>query len=88
MEPEELIFWFAAIVVFAVTVRVLTWLIMHILAGAVALFGYASGQGFVGLVAYSAAWVFLFPVMLVASFAVGLAIRLTCDQETAEDLSL
>ena len=39
--------------------------------GASALFAYAIEQGFVGLIAYIAAWVFLFPLMLVASIGVG-----------------
>ena len=40
--------------------------------GAVALFHYASEQGFVGLVAYVAAWVFMFPIMLVVCVGISL----------------
>jgi lysylphosphatidylglycerol synthetase-like protein (DUF2156 family) len=39
--------------------------------GAITLGAMASAQGFVGLVAYAAAWVFLFPLMLISSIFVG-----------------
>ena len=44
------------------------------IAGAFSLFGFASEQGFVGLAAYVAAWVFAFPVMLVICIGIGLFI--------------
>ena len=41
-------------------------------AGAVFLFAFASEQGFIGLAAYIACWVFFFPVMLIICILVGL----------------
>lgn len=43
--------------------------------GAVAILDTAMEQGFIGLAAYVACWVFLFPVMFVASFIAGLIVR-------------
>ena len=40
--------------------------------GAVIIFGYAGLQGFVGIAAYFAAWVFLFPIMATISIIVGI----------------
>ncbi len=42
--------------------------------GAVALFGFAGEQGFIGLAVYVACWVFFFPVMLVISIIVGIIV--------------
>ena len=39
--------------------------------GAVFLFAFAAEQGFIGLAAYVACWVFLFPVMLVVCIING-----------------
>lgn len=39
--------------------------------GVVLIFGFAAEQGFIGIAAYIACWVFLAPVMLVATFLVG-----------------
>ena len=47
---------------------------VFVFRGAVLLLAFAGAQGFIGLAAYVAAWVFLFPVMLVASFGFGLFI--------------
>ncbi|MEZ5813246.1 MAG: hypothetical protein R3E13_00730 [Alphaproteobacteria bacterium] len=43
-----------------------------LVVGAITLFAFAAEQGFIGLAAYFACWVFLLPVMLVASILVGL----------------
>lgn len=40
--------------------------------GAAGLLGWASEQGFVGVGAYVACWVFLFPFMLAACFIAGI----------------
>ncbi len=48
-------------------------LITYIAVGARVLFEHAADQGFIGLAAYVACWVFLFPIMLVASIAIGIA---------------
>ncbi|KAA0909830.1 hypothetical protein FLO80_19895 [Aquicoccus porphyridii] len=39
--------------------------------GAAWMFAYAAAQGFLGVVAYVAAWVFLFPFMAIASLGLG-----------------
>lgn len=46
-------------------------LLLCALNGAAFLFFLASTQGFVGLAAYVACWVFIFPVMLVICIIVG-----------------
>jgi hypothetical protein len=40
-------------------------------AGAIQIFSFAAEQGFLGIAAYVACWVFMAPVMLVASVIVG-----------------
>jgi|ERR1051326_1352571 hypothetical protein len=40
--------------------------------GALRILAYAAEQGFIGIAVYAACWVFLLPVMLVASFVVGI----------------
>lgn len=40
--------------------------------GAIALFAFAAEQGFVGLAAYVACWVFLLPIMIGACIITGL----------------
>ncbi len=47
-------------------------LLMLAFAGALVLLAFATEQGFIGLAAYIACWVFLFPVMLVLSIIVGI----------------
>ncbi|MFV0360673.1 hypothetical protein [Tropicimonas sp.] len=63
-------FWIAALIVIGLG---LLWLaftaLMLGLTGAVLILGLAAAQGFVGIVAFIAAWIFLFPVMAV--WAVG-----------------
>ncbi len=49
-------------------------LLIAAFGGAVFLFAFAAEQGFVGIAAYIACWVFLFPVMLVICIIVGLFI--------------
>lgn len=53
------------------------WLIRLALIGALALLAFAGEQGFVGLAAYVACWVFFFPVMLVICIIVGFFARNT-----------
>jgi hypothetical protein len=50
-------------------------LLLCALEGALALLAIALAQGFVGIVAYFAAWVFLLPFMLVASVGLGAITR-------------
>lgn len=60
------------------------------LAGALLILGFAGIQGFLGLAAYIACWVFLFPIMLTASVIVGffaaMGHRAEKRQERAENL--
>ena len=58
------------ILVGLVLLGLVIWIGMFIFAGAVVLFAWASQQGFIGVAAYFACWVFLFPFMLIAS-AIG-----------------
>jgi hypothetical protein len=48
------------------------YLIKWLFLGAVILFAWAGESGFVGVAAYFACWVFLFPVMLVGSIIIGM----------------
>ncbi len=48
------------------------WAVKKIFFGAIAIFAWASEQGFLGFIAYFAAWVFLFPLMIIFSFIGGL----------------
>ena len=41
-------------------------------SGAIVLFAFAAEQGFLGIAAYIACWVFFFPVMLIICIIVGL----------------
>jgi hypothetical protein len=43
----------------------------YALAGALQLFGFAAEQGFLGIAAYVACWVFMAPVMLIGCIVVG-----------------
>ncbi len=53
---------------------VVIWLLIAAFGGAVFLFAFAAEQGFIGIAAYIACWVFFFPVMLVICIIVGLFI--------------
>lgn len=48
-----------------------------IIRGALEILAFASEQGFVGLAAYAACWVFMLPLMLVASVVVGVCVTNT-----------
>src|SRR6056297_2637319 len=61
----------ALIVLGLIGVIVAIWFLGRALAGAIFLFAWAMEQGFLGAVAFFAAWVFLLPVMLVSSFVIG-----------------
>ncbi len=58
--------------VLAVTLIVGLSFLAWAVAGAIVLFAFAANQGFVGIAVYVACWVFLFPVMLVASIVLGI----------------
>jgi len=53
------------------------WLLICAIGGALQLFAFAAEQDFLGIIAYIAAWVFLFPVMLVLCAVIGIVRRLT-----------
>jgi len=46
-------------------------LLMLLIGGAVNLFFWASEQGFVGVAAYFACWVFLLPLMIIGCIIIG-----------------
>jgi hypothetical protein len=48
-----------------------------VINGALEILTFASEQGFVGLAAYAACWVFMLPLMLVASVVVGVCVANT-----------
>ena len=47
-------------------------LLALIIIGAIALFAWAAGSGFIGVAVYFACWVFLFPIMLIGSIIMGI----------------
>jgi uncharacterized membrane protein len=49
-------------------------LIKYLFVGAFFLFSWAAEQGFIGVAAYFACWIFLFPFMLTASVITGAVI--------------
>lgn len=62
------------VLVVRLVIRVSRYLLRWKLGGAYILFVWAGQQGFLGVAAYFACWVFLFPIMLVASLIVGFII--------------
>lgn len=60
-----------ALVALLVVLSIAAAVLVYALVGALEMFGWAAGGGFVGIVAFIAAWVFLFPLMAAASVAVG-----------------
>ena len=52
-----------------------------LIAGAVNLFSYAGKQGFVGLAAYVACWVFMAPIMATICILVGLFVLFVIIRE-------
>ena len=44
----------------------------YALAAALAIFAFAATQGFIGIVVYFAAWVFLFPIMFFATLVIAI----------------
>ena len=52
------------------------WLLICAIGGALQLFAFAAEQDFLGIIAYIAAWVFLFLVMLVLCAVIGIVRRL------------
>lgn len=71
MEPWVII---VLIAVGLFTLSLVILLAIAALGGAAYLFYFAIEQGFIGLAAYVAAWVFMFPVMLVISTGIGVFI--------------
>ena len=65
-----------AIILLVVVGLFALWLIIKLgvaaFAGAVVLLAFAGEQGFIGLAAYIALWVFLFPAMLIVCIIIGL----------------
>ena len=66
----------------------LCWKLVRVVwDGAVLIFLFAGAQGFVGVAAYVACWIFMFPVMLVASLIVGLWVVLLARSIEKEERS-
>jgi hypothetical protein len=55
-----------------------------VIEGAIALLAYASEQGFVGIITYFAAWVFLFPLMITLSIVIGVLSTASTISEESE----
>ena len=62
------------VLVVVAVILVALYLAVAFAVGAWALAQFAALQGFVGLAAYAAAWVFLMPVMAIASVIVGIGV--------------
>ena len=85
---EVLVSVLLVVVAFHVLVLALSLVLLFGLAavvGALVLCYFASEQGFIGLAAYVACWVFLFPVMLVISIIIGF-VMLWTDMRKAKQL--
>ena len=61
-----------AIIAMLIALRLPLWVITIVATGAFVLFGYAGEQGFVGVAAFIACWVFIFPVMAALAAIIGL----------------
>ena len=48
------------------------YLLASLVTGAIILFAWATESGFIGVAAYFACWVFLFPIMLIGCIIVGI----------------
>jgi hypothetical protein len=66
-------FWTITMIVAAVVagLTVIAFIFSSLWIGGIVLFSLAAVQGFVGIAAFIACWIFLFPLMLAASFLVG-----------------
>lgn len=71
---ESLLILFFVIIVIACCLGILVLafkLLKMIFVGAILLLAFASEQGFLGIAAYLACWVFLFPVMVIICGVIG-----------------
>ena len=71
---------FLIIVVVLLCVCLLLFLLIFTLSGAISLFAVAIAQGFIGGIAYVAAWVFMFPIMLIVCAILGFLRYLNSDE--------
>ncbi len=78
MEP-----WLIILLVVAafLALGIFIWLCIAAFRGAVFLFAYAGGQGFIGLAVYIACWVFFSPVMLIICIVIGLSLMWESREE-------
>ena len=69
-------FWTIALIVATIGagLAAIAFVLFSIWVGCMVLFGLAAVQGFVGVAAFIACWIFLFPLMLAVSFLVGAVI--------------
>ena len=71
MSGEQWIWIIVLIAIGLVLLGLAFAVLVYGLTGAVLIFGLAAAQGFIGIVAFIAAWIFLFPVMAVWAIAWG-----------------
>ena len=75
-----------AVILLVVVAGVALWLFFVLaragIVGAVLLLEAAGNQGFIGFILYVAAWVFMFPVMLIISIIYGFVARQQEREET------
>lgn len=83
IESNSEILWLIPVALIALVLA--AWLLLRALEGAAVLLVFALAQGFVGLVAFVAAWVFLLPFMLVASVVLGLITRFASASATRRE---
>jgi hypothetical protein len=66
-----------ALIVAGLVALALGWVLLRAaFYGTLAVLGWASEQGFIGIAAFAACWIFIFPVMLVFCIIVGFVVKL------------
>jgi hypothetical protein len=64
MQVTELLMWIAIAVAVLAIIAIAIGVLISSFTVALLLFAWAAGQGFIGVAAYFACWIFMFPVML------------------------
>lgn len=71
MSEEGILLIAGGLILVFIVIPIALWLIARTFFGAALMFAFAGEQGFIGLAAYIACWVFMFPVMLILSLIIG-----------------
>jgi len=82
--PELIIVLVGSAIVIGLLVLAVNFVVKLVgraILGAIKLLGFASEQGFIGVAAYIACWVFMLPVMIVLSVVVGFFVPINDDPE-------